>query len=176
MEKIITTQTKKDEAFLRKKTKEVDVAFLKNKKKSKEIKELIRNMRDIMKKANGIGLSANQIGLLHRLFVAQVPNDQGRQKFYAIFNPEIKKESSEKATAEEGCLSVPETYGPVERYYKLTLTGFDARGRKIKIKAWGLLARVFQHEVDHLDGKLFVDKAKEVHKTVSDKMTISHDK
>lgn len=162
MGKIVTTQTKKDESFLRKKVKEFDISLLRDKKKAKEMKDLIRNMREFMKKANGIGLSANQIGLPYRLFVAQVPDSQGKQKFYAVFNPEIKKESNEKVTTEEGCLSVPETYGPVERYYKLTLTGFDPRGKKIKIKAWGLLARVFQHEVDHLDGKLFVDKAKEI--------------
>lgn len=176
MGKIVTTQTKKDESFLRKRAKEFDVSLLRDKKKAKEMKNLIRDMREFMKKANGIGLSANQIGLPYRLFVAQVPDSQGKQKFYAIFNPEIKKESNEKVTAEEGCLSVPETYGTVERYYKLILTGFDAQGKKMKIKAWGLLARVFQHEVDHLDGKLFIDRAKELYKTTSDKMTIDHDK
>ena len=69
-------------------------------------------------------------------------------------------------TAEEGCLSVPEMYGPTERHYEVTLTGYDQHGRKLKIKAWGLLARVFQHEVGHLNGGLFIDIAKEVHQYI----------
>ena len=65
---------------------------------------------------------------------------------------------------EEGCLSVPEIFGEVERQEKIILEGYDKNGRKIKIKAWGLLARVFQHEVDHLNGKIFIDTAKNLHK------------
>jgi peptide deformylase len=107
--------------------------------------------------AEGIGLSANQIGLNTRVFVARVEN-----KFYAVFNPEIIQESKEKNKMDEGCLSIPGVYGLVERPAKVTLKGYDANGRPIKIKAWGLLARVFQHEVDHLNGNLFIDKAKQV--------------
>ncbi len=118
-------------------------------------------MRITMQRANGIGLSANQVGLKYRFFVAQVPDLNGRLKFYAIFNPRIVKTSKEIDILEEGCLSIPEKYGLIERKLKIILTGFDPNGKKIKIKAWGLLARVFQHEIDHLDGKLIIDYLKE---------------
>lgn len=160
-EKIVTVGNKKSEKFLREKTAEFDF----KKHKPKEIRDLVRQMRETMKKANGVGLSANQIGLSHRMFVAQVPDAQGKPKFYAIFNPKIEKSSSEKEPLEEGCLSTPEMYGIVERSSRVTLSGFDQRGKRIRIKAWGLLARVFQHEMDHLNGALFIDKAREIQKT-----------
>jgi peptide deformylase len=122
-------------------------------------------MRQIMRAADGVGLSANQIELPYRLFVAQVPDSQGRLKFYAIFNPEIVKISKKTELFEEGCLSTPSQYGLVPRPTQLTLKGFDMNGKKIKIKAWGLLARVFQHEVDHLNGKLFIDRTKNIRST-----------
>jgi peptide deformylase len=129
----------------------------------KEIDELLRHMRRVMREANGIGLSANQIGLPHRLFVAEVPG-RDEMKFYAVFNPEIEKIEKEKVSMEEGCLSVPGIYGDVERPARLTLKGQDKQGKPVKIKAWGLLARVFQHEVDHLAGKLFLEKAKDTYR------------
>lgn len=128
-----------------------------------QIREILKVMRVRMKLANGVGLSANQVGINERFFVAEVPDSQGKPKFYSIFNPQIIKTSKGKTeTIEEGCLSVPETFGPVERFSEVTLVGQDANGKKVRIKAWGLLARVFQHEVDHLDGKLFIDRAKRV--------------
>jgi len=130
----------------------------------KELKELAKKMRQIMKEAKGIGLSANQIGLDLRFFVAEVPDSQGRCKFYALANPEIIKRYEEKEVLEEGCLSVPGMVGVVERPSKVIISGFDTNGRKVKIKAWGLLARVFQHEIDHLDGILFIDRIKEAYK------------
>lgn len=157
---IWTTDNKKDEVFLR--TKTADFDFSKHSKK--QITELVRTMREAMHKANGVGLSANQIGVPYRVFVAQVQDAQGHMKFYSMFNPKIEKPSSENETVEEGCLSVPETFGPVERAYRLTLLAQDKSGKKIKIKAWGLLARVFQHEMDHLNGKLFIDRAKSTKK------------
>lgn len=153
--KIVTIATKKNQEFLRRKT----VPFDFKKHAKKEVLELVKKMRQIMKEADGVGLSANQIGLNFRVFVAQVPDSQGHPKFYAVFNPEISKLSKEMETLEEGCLSVPETYGPTPRHYRLTLTGQGPNGKKLKINAWGLLARVFQHETDHLDGKLFIDRA-----------------
>lgn len=129
----------------------------------KDIDELLRRMRHIMREANGIGLSANQIGLPHRLFVAEVPG-KDEMKFYAVFNPEIEKAEKEKVVMEEGCLSVPGIYGDVERPARLTLRGQDKRGKPLRIKAWGLLARVFQHEVDHLGGKLFLEHAKNTYR------------
>ncbi|MDO8537227.1 MAG: peptide deformylase [bacterium] len=158
-EKIVTIETKKDEKFLRRKT--VDFDFAKFSKK--EIVELVMKMKKAMHAARGIGLSANQIGLDVRVFVAEVPDAQGGMKSYAIFNPKFEKLSVEKIPFEEGCLSVPFTYGTVERPDRVTLAGFDKGGKPVKIKAWGLLARVFQHEVDHLDGKLFIDRTKDIH-------------
>jgi peptide deformylase len=98
------------------------------------------------------------------VFVAAVPDPDGGTKFYAVFNPKLEKISDEQVTFEEGCLSVPETWGEVERPERVTLAGFNKFGKPVKIKAWGLLARVFQHEVDHLNGKLFIDRTKKVYK------------
>lgn len=152
---ILTVANKKDEKFLRRPA----ATFNFSRHSQKEIRELIKGMREIMRRADGVGLSANQLGLDMRVFVAAVNN-----KFYAIFNPEIIKKSEEKKIMEEGCLSVPGLSGQLERSQTLVIQGFDPAGKKIKIKAWGLLARVFQHEVDHLNGVLFVDKAGDLHK------------
>ena len=97
------------------------------------------------------------------MFVAEVPDAQGGLKFYAIFNPELEKTSREIVVAEEGCLSIPGKFGDVGRAPQVTLKGQDRNGRPVKIKAWGLLARVFQHECDHLNGTVFTDHAKKVH-------------
>lgn len=150
---IVTIANKKDEKFLRHPV----AAFDFSKFTKKEIRELVKRMRRDMQEAAGIGLSANQIGLDLKMFVAMVEN-----KFYAVFNPELIQFSKEIGPMDEGCLSVPGVYGLVERPIKVTLKGFDANNHPLKIKAWGLLARVFQHEMDHLNGKLFIDKAKQV--------------
>lgn len=155
--KIHTINNKKEEEKLRRPVAKFD--FSKHSKK--EIRELIVKMRKIMKEADGVGLSANQIGLDIKVFVARFEN-----KFYAVFNPKITKESSEKVELEEGCLSVPGAFGEVARADKITLEGFDMNGKKLKIKAWGFLAQIFQHEVDHLEGILFTDKYKKGHKIV----------
>ena len=114
--KILTINDKKKEKFLRQKTAEFD--FLKFNKK--QIKKLIADMKNTMEKAPGIGLSANQVGLNLKLFIAQIPErhieTEGEKitlmatEFYAIFNPKIKKTSKEKTIMEEGCLSVPEIF------------------------------------------------------------------
>ncbi len=166
MDKIVTIATRQEEKFLRQKT----VPFVISPKgefsqggksfSRPEMNGLLQHMKKMMRLANGVGLSANQIGLTYRLFVAQVPDAQGVNKFYAVFNPEIEKAGTEQDTAEEGCLSVPGLYGEVTRPARVVLKGWDKQGRPLKIKAWGLLARVFQHETDHLSGTLFIDKAK----------------
>lgn len=140
------------------------VPFDFNKMSRAELKTLIDKMRKKMREANGVGLAANQAGLDFSMFVAEVPDEKtGGRKFYAIFNPILEKNGKETNFIEEGCLSVRGKYGEVERSKRVTLTGQDKNGRQIKIKAWGLLARVFQHEVDHLNGVLFIDKATELH-------------
>lgn len=156
---ILTVDTKKEEKFLRKKTADFDFS----KFTKKEINDLIARMRRIMRKANGIGLSANQIGLDLSMFIAETTDGQGGTKFYAVFNPKLELSGEKSAVFEEGCLSVPGSWGDVERVERVVLSGFDKNGKPAKIKAWGLLARIFQHEVDHLNGKLFIDRAKAVH-------------
>lgn len=158
---ILQVQNKKEEKFLRQPARSFDFS----KFNKKQIQELIANMRRIMKSVKGVGLSANQIGLDTRVFVAELPTAEGRSKFYAVFNPILEKISENKITIEEGCLSVPKTYGAVNRAEKVVLNGFDKNGKKIKIKAWGFLARIFQHEIDHLNGILFIDKARGIKKS-----------
>lgn len=170
--KILTVNKKDEEKFLRKQT----IPFDFNAHTRKEIDALVKKMREMMIKANGIGLAANQVGLNFSVFVAQIPKGDAEgdieklsrvdTKFYAIFNPEIVKISGAKNMLEEGCLSVPDIYGNVMRCDKITIAGFDKTGKKIKIKAWGILARVFQHETDHLNGILYIDKAKNISKVV----------
>lgn len=151
--KLVTINNKKDEKFLRQITHSFDF----QKYKKSETRELVKTMRRDMQQYEGIGLSANQVGLNVKVFVAKVEN-----KFYAFFNPEIIQASKEIIAMDEGCLSVPGVFGSVDRPAKITIKGYDQNGKVIKIKAWGLLARVFQHEIDHLHGKLFIDKAKQV--------------
>ncbi|MEK7608475.1 MAG: peptide deformylase [Patescibacteria group bacterium] len=153
--RIITVKKKEEEKFLRKKTTSFDFS----KFNAGEMRALLFDMKATMREANGVGLSANQVGHAFRMFVAEVPSENGK-KFYALFNPHIEKKSAETRIEEEGCLSIPGVYGQVERSYQVTIVADDKSGKKIKIKTWGLLARIFQHEVDHLDGILFIDRAK----------------
>lgn len=140
-------QTGTNNPILRKKAKEV-------KKITPEIKRLILDMTETMGKAPGIGLAAPQVGRLLRLIAAK-PN----HKIIVLINPQIKKFSRKKEIMEEGCLSLPnQSYLPIERAYKIKVKGLNAEGKKIKIKANGLLARIIQHEIDHLDGILIVDR------------------
>lgn len=164
---IFTIKNKKEEKFLRRKTPDFDFS----KFKRNEIQEVIKKMRMANKKEKGVGLSANQIGLDWQFFIAEIPDDKGKPKFYSIFNPKIVKVSKNKIILEEGCLSVPGIWGLVERPEQAVLVGFDKNGKKIKIKAWGLLARIFQHEVDHLNGILFIDRTKTV-RQLADKKPI----
>lgn len=161
---ILTIENKTHEKFLRQKTALFDFT----KFSRAQITDLLKDMREIMRHAPGIGLAANQVGLPYRVFVAQVGlSAQAGRKLYAVFNPEIMKYSSDTSNLEEGCLSVPKTFGNVERSMRVDLRGFDRYGKPLRIQATGLLARVFQHEVDHLNGKLFLDKAKDVHVVIA---------
>lgn len=162
--KILTINNKAEEKLLRQKIAVFDFETRSTssgqKFTKKKIDELLKQMREEMLEANGVGLSANQVGLNLRMFLYQEPG----KPFKAAFNPEIVKSSKKTTTIEEGCLSVPGIYGEVERPEKVVLTGKDKNGRKIKIEAFGLLARIFQHEVDHLDGILFIDRTKKIYK------------
>jgi len=120
---------------------------------------LIKEMRKIMEDNQGIGLAAIQVGKPERIIICEVNN-----KFYVFINPLITKVSKKTLVMEEGCLSLPGIFGEVERPEKITLRAINSKGKKIKMKAFGLLARVIQHEVDHLNGILFIDKARSVKK------------
>ena len=149
--KILIVKNKEEEKFLRRKPEKFDFS----KYTRKEISLLIKEMRETMDRADGVGLSANQIGLNIQAFVAKVEG-----KRYAVFNPEFLKISKTADGLAEGCLSIPEVYREVVRPERVVLAGFDKYGKKIKIKADGLLARVFQHEMDHLNGRLIIDHTK----------------
>jgi peptide deformylase len=139
--------------------KSIPVAHL-----TKEIHDLISQMKIIMEKNNGVGLAAPQIGHNLRIIICELDD-----KFYAFVNPEIIKISQKNVVMEEGCLSLPDTYGEVLRPDKIILRALNPDGKKIKLKAFGLLARVIQHEIDHLDGILFIDKAKNIVKDTTQK-------
>lgn len=132
--------------------------------KSPEIKELIADMIATMKKASGIGLAAPQVGRSLRLFTVSVEG-----KIYVFINPEIRDFGDDKIPFEEGCLSVQKTWGPVIRPKKLTIKALNENGELVKIRAKGLLARVIQHEMDHLNGTLFIDKALKLYKIIKEK-------
>jgi peptide deformylase len=117
-----------------------------------EVQELIPQMLQAIKD-KGVGLAAPQIGKSIRLCVI---NEGG--KVYAIINPQIKSTSKEKTISEEGCLSIPGKWLPVERNDEIKVRYLNEKGEKCKIKARGLLARALQHEIDHLDGILIIDK------------------
>ena len=146
--KILKISNKKDNKFLRKKTAPFDF----NSMTKDELRILINDMKETMRSAEGVGLSANQVGVDASFFVAEVEG-----KFYAIFNPEIVKTSTDTEPLEQGCLSVSDKRVDVTRPYQITLKGFDKNKKRLRIKAWGFLAHVFQHEVDHLNGKLITD-------------------
>ncbi len=124
------------------------------------LKALADDMLETMHAANGIGLAAPQVGVLQRLLVAHVPkneNDSQSGKDFVLVNPQIVQASSEKVEGVEGCLSIPTWYGRVLRSEWVVVKALSVYGKPIRIRAHGLLARVFQHEIDHLNGILFVD-------------------
>lgn len=133
----------------------------------KELQSLIEDMVETMRVAPGVGLAAPQIGISKRIIVVEFGDEENGEvppKLYALVNPEITRFSREKVTGTEGCLSIPGVLGDVERSEMVTVKGFNRYGQPQKIKAKGWLARIFQHEIDHLDGVLFTDRAERVWK------------
>lgn len=118
-----------------------------------EIAELAQNMLSTMYTGDGVGLAAPQVGLLKSLFVCHVNGDQPR----VFINPQIIGTSQELLPYEEGCLSIPGVYGDVIRPASITVQAINERGKPFKVDAEGMLARVIQHEMDHLKGVLFID-------------------
>ena len=138
-----------NEPVLRKRAKRVS-------KVDKEIRELIVDMAQTMARGQGIGLAAPQIGVLRRVIVIH-GQFQG-QRILGLINPKITEKSKEKEKDMEGCLSFPGIVLEIKRAKEVEVNGLDINGKKIKLKAKGLLARILQHEIDHLDGIVFYNR------------------
>ena len=119
-----------------------------------ELKNLVERMKLLMVDANGIGLAATQVGVLRRLFVFQPDDDN----VLAVVNPEIVEQSEETEVADEGCLSIQGIVVPVERSLQVTIAGKDENGDDVRYELEGYAARCVQHETDHLDGVLMLDR------------------
>ncbi len=136
----------------------------------KNFQQLVDDMIETMINAPGVGLAAPQIGVSQRLIVVRLPDDeQSKEEYgdqagvvYVVANPKIIKTSKAVVDGIEACLSIPGYYGEVERYETVVVTGQDRYGKEFRIKATGWQARVFQHEIDHLDGILYTDLAKKM--------------
>ncbi len=136
------------------------------------LKKLVDDMLETLHDAPGVGLAAPQIAVGQRVIVVSVPPakpddedplpDAG--KTWAVVNPEIAKASDEMVEGVEACLSIPGYFGEVSRHQSVVVRGFNVKGKPIKIKAGDFTARIFQHEIDHLDGVLFIDRADKVWK------------
>ena len=152
-----------DHPILRKKAKKVD-------KITPEIRRLIDDMVETMRDAPGVGLAAPQLGVSQRVIVVEYAEDEeqetpdgqapkpAKKRLYAVVNPEITRRSEEMVEGVEGCLSIPGWAGSVMRHAEVEVKGLNRAGGKFKLRARGWLARIFQHEVDHLDGILFIDR------------------
>ncbi|MBL8163094.1 MAG: peptide deformylase [Anaerolineae bacterium] len=136
----------------------------------KKFQTLVDDMVETLLDAPGVGLAAPQVAVSQRLIIVRLmDDDESREQFgedagklYVVVNPEIIKTSKERVEGVEGCLSIPGYVGTVDRYETVVITGQDRYGKSFRKKASGWLARVFQHEIDHLDGRLYIDIAKEV--------------
>ncbi len=122
-----------------------------------DLQQLIDDMAETMYAAPGVGLAANQVGSRHRLFVANPAEDHDPSKLLVVVNPVVVESDGERV-GEEGCLSVPDFREEVRRAGRVVLRGLDRHGTPIEVEGRDLLARIFQHEMDHLNGLLFVDR------------------
>ena len=130
-----------------------------------ETQKLIDDMVETMRVAPGVGLAAPQVDVSQRVVVVEYGDDENEdapKKLYTLVNPEIIRYSPETILGNEGCLSVLGFQGEVERSLEVTVKALNRHGKPVKIKAKDWLARIYQHEIDHLDGVLFVDRATKV--------------
>jgi peptide deformylase len=122
---------------------------------------LAQRMLEVMHEANGAGLAAPQVGVLQRFFVVEIPEDEDNPEWggrpLMVFNPKIIKSKGEQVGL-EGCLSIPGYIGEVARSEEVTVKALDERGNKVRYRVRGFLARVFEHEIDHLEGVLYTDR------------------
>lgn len=146
------------ETVLRQEAKTVDVF-------DDDLQRLIDDMIETMREAPGVGLAAPQIGISKRIIVVEFGNEHDEtipKQLYVMVNPEITTQSDELISGIEGCLSVPGLVGEVARAEVVTVQGQNRDGKKVKIRAQGWLARIFQHEIDHIHGVLYTDRAEEL--------------
>lgn len=155
----------------------------------KNLQALIDDMIETMRAAPGVGLAAPQVGVSERLIIVEYaeppevdaeagaadpapeqPVPEVKPKLYVIANPVIMKTSTETVFGVEGCLSIPGLVGEVERFQGVQVTGLSRRGQLMKVKAEGWLARIFQHEIDHINGVVFPDRATRVWKPEPDEV------
>lgn len=135
-----------------------------------KLQALIDDMVETLMDAPGVGLAAPQVAVSQRVIVVRLPDDeQAKEEYgddagilYEVVNPEIIRVSREMVDGVEACLSIPGYFGTVSRHEAVTVRGQDRQGKMIRIKARDWLARVFQHEIDHLDGILFIDRATDI--------------
>ncbi|MBI1298047.1 peptide deformylase [bacterium] len=132
-----------------------------------ELHRLLDDMVETMREANGVGLAAPQVGLDMRVTVVEYPEDEERpdetMKRYELINPEIVKTKGAEV-AQEGCLSLPGLAADVERATYVLVKAQDRHGKEVRIKAYDWLARIFQHEIDHLFGVMMTDRAEQIYK------------
>ena len=122
-----------------------------------ELRKTVRAMFDLMYEQRGIGLAANQVDLPYRFFILNTEGEPDKGEEHVFLNPVIVKRGG-TAEAEEGCLSFPEIYAPVKRSATIVISAYDLAGEEMNCELNGLLARAAQHEYDHLDGVLFIDR------------------
>lgn len=147
---------------------------LKVEKFDKELQQLIEDMIETMRAEPGVGLAAPQVAVPLRLIVVEYGEDENPDsppKLYVMANPEITRVSAETEVGVEGCLSIPGYVGEVERAAEIVVRGQNRYGKPMKVKAKGWLARIFQHEIDHLNGILFIDRTDKVWKAEEEKDT-----
>ncbi len=133
-----------------------------------ELQTLIADMVETMREGKGVGLAAPQVNVSQRVITVEFGSDEDETipaTLYVVVNPEIINQSKEEAIGAEGCLSVPGLTGDVARAYSVTVRGKTKEGNLFKMNAKGWLARIFQHEIDHLNGILFTDRAEDIWET-----------
>ncbi len=130
-----------------------------------DLKNLVDDMIETMRDAPGVGLAAPQVGVSKRVIVVEFGDEEDDtipKQLYVLINPEIINQSSDRVAGIEGCLSVPGLVGEVERANVVTVSGQDKSGAKIKIRAQGWLARIFQHEIDHINGVIYPNRTEKL--------------
>jgi peptide deformylase len=143
-----------------------------------ELQVLIDDMVETMRDAPGVGLAAPQVGISQRLIVVEYTTDEedetAPKKLYVVVNPELKVTDDDTELGVEGCLSLPGLQGEVERSLGVTVKGLNRQGKPIRIKAQHWLARIFQHEINHLDGVVFTDLATQIWKPGADEPVLDN--